>query len=586
MTQSKNVTLFNRVTDTKNPRIIPIEEAFERIRTGKETKEVVTKVYKGDVEAKNELPAVCFSGEFKYRSINGLEKANGLAILDFDSTKYEEEPYKAATQLKKDLSEDNYIFAAWLSPSLGGIKALVKIPEVNDDSEYKQYYEALLVAYPTADSQTKDISRVSYESYDPNIYINESAKQWNIKHIEKSEENKLLEISLSMIRGAVQGERHNTLLRAARLAGGYVAGGYIDEEEAFKSMQEIAIERGFDNPIEKTIRDGINYGKSNPLEVNDSVKRSFKIDKIQDLSDNTILKFIVKKGYGWSKIDDFHEGRVELGVKTGIDFFDKHFMWKKNELYLLTAPKGRGKTLVTSALQVLAEICADWTWIISAQENKVEDYKENLFKYYTHRDTKELKAQDLVLYKKIQDYIDRKYIFLTGIDTVEEALVTTKFIVNRNKNKSYALFLDPINSFMAGFGYSGQVEYSNGHEIAKKVLDFSLKYCTVFVTSHTIIKKQREGMILSESVFGEGGWWLNKASFTMGLNREQGTNDNVLNIDNVRNRKTGGSETFKSNPIVISWKGYDIDISMKENESDVRYDVIGMLQEKFNKVLV
>ena len=103
------------------------------------------------------------------------------------------------------------------------------------------------------------------------------------------------------------------------------------------------------------------------------------------------------------------------------------------------------------------------------------------------------------------------------------------------------------------------------------------------ITQHTIISKQRENNGVVSSVHAEGGWYLNKASYTCTINREQGSNESVFNIDNVRNRKTGGKETKLSNSFILEWSPYDINIRMEELGSDSQTNVLKNLQQKHRR---
>lgn len=77
-----------------------------------------------------------------------------------------------------------------------------------------------------------------------------------------------LNTAVQMIRDAVDGEKHSTLLKAARLLGGYVAGGVVVESEAVNVLEtEIAHKANVSNQdlARKTIQNGLNYGKAYPI---------------------------------------------------------------------------------------------------------------------------------------------------------------------------------------------------------------------------------------------------------------------------------------------------------------------------------
>lgn len=119
---------------------------------------------------KEGLKSVCFSGEFSQRSAKNIIRHSGFACLDFDDV---DDP----VCLRDSLQDNEYIYSAFISPSGNGVKALVKIPK--DIQNHKKYYEAICETFDsTLDTKTKDVSRVCYESYDPDLFINHNSKEW------------------------------------------------------------------------------------------------------------------------------------------------------------------------------------------------------------------------------------------------------------------------------------------------------------------------------------------------------------------------------------------------------------------------
>jgi hypothetical protein len=173
---------------------------LERIKDGAVEKTVTlcrSKMTKKERDLiKGELSAVTFCGTFNTRAKNGLKKGSGLSILDFDNLTYEE-----TLELKEKLKSNQFIFSVWLSPSGLGLKALVKIPEVTSNDEYNSYYKALINDFEwikneyndkVIDTSGQDVSRLCFESYDPDIYINldsELFTKFQIKEVEISSEN-------------------------------------------------------------------------------------------------------------------------------------------------------------------------------------------------------------------------------------------------------------------------------------------------------------------------------------------------------------------------------------------------------------
>lgn len=160
---------------------------LERIKFGQlkdKIQEIRAALTKEDRDKlKDKLPAVTFCGTFTRRAKNGLKLASGFSIIDFDKLKSHDE----LLNLKEKLSKDTYIFSVWISPSGIGLKALVKIPVVVDNDEYNKRYKAIYKHFlwvndefgdDVIDTSGQDISRLCYESYDPDIYINYDSNEF------------------------------------------------------------------------------------------------------------------------------------------------------------------------------------------------------------------------------------------------------------------------------------------------------------------------------------------------------------------------------------------------------------------------
>jgi hypothetical protein len=171
------VTVFAHVKDVENPFYKEIDDVLNDIKNGT-NKDYIEKIRSEDDKKKRnilkqKLRSICFSGEFSYRSAKNCIKHSGFACLDFDDV---DEP----NVLRDSLQNNEYIYSAFVSPSGNGVKALVKIPQSIKD--HKKYYEAICETFDTKlDTATKDISRVCYESYDSELFINPDSKVWELK---------------------------------------------------------------------------------------------------------------------------------------------------------------------------------------------------------------------------------------------------------------------------------------------------------------------------------------------------------------------------------------------------------------------
>lgn len=168
------VTIFSNILDVANPFYKEVDEVLHYFKSGKNKHRIDTIKAEPNKQARNllkkELKSICFSGEFSQRAAKNIIRHSGFACLDFDDV---EDP----ACLRDSLQDNEYIYSAFISPSGTGVKALVKVPK--DIANYKKYYEAICETFDSKlDTGTCDISRVCYECYDPDLFINHNSKEW------------------------------------------------------------------------------------------------------------------------------------------------------------------------------------------------------------------------------------------------------------------------------------------------------------------------------------------------------------------------------------------------------------------------
>lgn len=129
---------------------------------------------------KQQLPSICFSGTFKQRNDASIIQHSGLICLDFDKFPNDEQ----LNNWRASLISNEYTFSLFTSPSGKGIKVLVRIPPEKEN--HQLYFKALSEYFncPYLDEGAKSLSMATYESYDPNLFINENALVW----VQKEEE--------------------------------------------------------------------------------------------------------------------------------------------------------------------------------------------------------------------------------------------------------------------------------------------------------------------------------------------------------------------------------------------------------------
>lgn len=220
------ITYFKTINDTDSPFHIDIYKAIDRIRSGA-SKELIGKVrLDEDKDSRNNLkkrlPAICFSGTFSKRLDSSIIEHSGIMCLDFDGFRDEQHLYSK----RMELIEDPYTYCLFTSPSGDGLKVLVRVPK--DPKNHKKYFKALENYYACEefDRSCKNISRVCYESYDPEIFVNELSDVWEemekepdipvkskatIKISDSNEIVRRLSLWWNKSYGMIQGQRNNNL---------------------------------------------------------------------------------------------------------------------------------------------------------------------------------------------------------------------------------------------------------------------------------------------------------------------------------------------------------------------------------------
>lgn len=298
---------------------------------------------------------------------------------------------------------------------------------------------------------------------------------------------------------------------------------------------------------------------------------------IKELNNNTFnyKKHIVDKRELNKYIEKYHKGEIKKGYGIGVDWFDKYFVAKENEFYAVVGKKGDGKTTIQQILFLMLSIVNNLHWVVCFKENMNWSVKVNLLNNLLGQKESYIAKTNPILYKKASDWIDEHFTFLE-IDSLEEGLKVGEHMI-KDGIKVHAIVFDPANSFDYGFNETGN-DFSDGKKSAKELLKYSLNNSSVHISQHPTMSGQRkEGDITSAEA--EGGWFFNKASFTYNINRTRGTDDSRIQIENVRNKLTGGGETHFENPLVMHWSPGKIGISCGHNRID---DIIQYLKKKHN----
>jgi hypothetical protein len=173
------ISFTDSIYGSKN-RNVEIQKVLKEIKTGfwkNQIDEIRYHNSNGDIEKadyiKKTLPAFTVSATYKEnRKKKNIESYTNLLHLDYDYVDNVQE-------LKAKVNDIPYTYASFISPSGNGLKVLVKSDNILSTHTFsfnalKEHYDGIVGV--TSDNSVKDILRLCFISYDPDLYLNEDAE--------------------------------------------------------------------------------------------------------------------------------------------------------------------------------------------------------------------------------------------------------------------------------------------------------------------------------------------------------------------------------------------------------------------------
>ena len=558
------VTIFKSIKDTKAPHHIAMPTALRRIQQGK-SKSIISEVRAGEKAKKKELPIVCFSGEFSERNDDALFEHSGYIILDFDHVKVDE--------VKKALATDEYVYSCWVSPSGDGVKALVRI---TNPERHRDHFRALCTYFHKqyfleVDESGINESRACFESYDPDIVIKDTSKKFGAFTSEFAEKQTpdnesysytdymKLNLAARMIRNAEDGQKWLTLNKAAILCGGYISAGRMEEDEVIRILMREIEKRDLDSidHAKTTILSGIEKGKSMPIKALIDNEQSAERDLLIHDGD---MSFISSDDEDFRWIDDFSQGKIEVGLKTGDERFDKHFRYKK-EFVIINGHSNVGKTTSALYLIVNATIRHKWNWVLYSSENRTASIKMQLMQFASD---KRISDMNYLERKAAYEWVNKHFTVISNNQVYSYSdliLFMEKILIQQPVD---AIFIDPYNSLKLDMKGSNIGVHDYHYESASSFLTFSkAKNVAVWLNTHAFTEAQRrkgaDGLPVApyEEDTEGGGKFVNRADCFLTIHRKvQSPDHNVrrlteIHVRKVRETETGGYPTPIEEPYLM-----------------------------------
>lgn len=448
------VTIFQNINDTRTPHHRHILKILDRIKSGKSQKQVMDIRLEADKDKRNQLkgklPSVCFSGTFRERNNASLIKHSGFICLDFDNQ-----------LIKGELEEDENIFAAWESPSGTGVKALVRIPTDN----HRGSFLALQKKYPTMDTACKDVARVCYESWDPNLYLNQEAKvfkeqieeTWTEVSVDKPETDstKIYEkLKVWLERKGErfsEGNRNNFLCKLLGACNRF--GISRQDARSFVLYDFVNGASGFALGELETVLKSV-YGNYRSQHGTCQFESSEIVVKdTREVISESVIDFslppkdiIFLNDVREDMLYDFEHGPAK-GETTHMFETDSIFRWAKGELTCMYGIGNHGKTAMAAYLMLQKCVMDDWVWVIfSPEQYPPKWFYTEWVQMFIGRPSKGPNKMSLAEFKEGMDFIHDHilYLFPENNDPTAE-YVNERFIEAISKRRVDGVMVDPWN---------------------------------------------------------------------------------------------------------------------------------------------
>jgi len=417
---------------------------------------------------KHWLPSVCFSGKFTTRTDSGLLEHSGFLVLDFDDV-YE------IGEMMAMLATHDFIYAAWLSPRANGIKALVRIA---DTSKHIEHFEALKEIFPEIDKSGRNVSRVCYESYDPNIYINEQAKAFKkIKTTEKVEAKEVLYNESEVFRNLlkwlsnkndafVKGERNIFIFKLASAccrfgvqlmaAESLILAEFPPSNDFTLSECKKAIQSAY-----KSSAFGTSVFEKDIL-VDKQTRQEVKFD--EELYDMSVRPrdVIYAEEVKGAALNIYHSG-YEKVEGIGVRDFDEKFKLKKGDMTLISGISNMGKSQILKWFMLMRIIkFGDKFAVFAPEDFPTEEYYHDFVEMYmgcdcTPTNSNRPSESD---YKTVYDLIGKHIFFIYPKElSPTPDYIKERFLEMIIKEKVTCLVIDPFNQLTHDYGRQRQDLY-------------------------------------------------------------------------------------------------------------------------------
>jgi RecA-family ATPase len=331
----KDVNIYRNINGTEM-KSIDISLILKHIKNGRwqtQVNEIRDIINRNENEKasvlKKTLPAFTPSGTFyERRKKENIESYSGILHLDYDKVDNVE-------IIKDILTTIPYTYSAFISPSGNGIKVFVLTdakPKEHTEffNQIRAYYDGILGI--ESDNSVKDITRLCFVSFDPNLYLNESSEIF--RYLNSSPSISEVWNFTSKKFKFVEGQRNNFIHLFACNANRFG----IDKNETIGYALNYSDDSFTVDEIETAIKSAY---KNNSFEAGKFERKSLVTNSINELNSvksNSVLTY--KKANEW-----LEAAKLRPNPKKIFGTF-----WFENEVCILFADTNVGKSIL--AMQI------------------------------------------------------------------------------------------------------------------------------------------------------------------------------------------------------------------------------------------
>lgn len=460
-----NVSIYKDSFDVTSRYVVSVDDALLRIKNGKSQLKIIEIRNEADQERQQKLklslPSVTFSGTFSSRNDDGLIQHSGFICLDFDHTNVLE---------KKDFfTKWEYTYATWISPRGEGVKVLVKIA---DGRKHKEHFIALKNLFKDTDEKCINVSRVCFESYDPDIFINTKSRVFKEAIVHEVESKVYTSTEFETYKKLIKWlENKGKIFESGNrnqyvfvLAGAMCRYGFT-QEETTSMLQSDYTESTF--PEKEIVRAVRSAFKKNEKQAGTCEFRN------EDLSVKETKVEVDPKTFeeGFKPTDVFYGADVfenareiyRVGYKsaesTHVPKLDEYFKWKRGQTTILSGIGNYGKTFYLLQLMLIKSYFDNTKWALFSPEHTPAeefyfDLTESLLGARCDGGARYKPSEEV--FSKAYDFVSNHFYYVYP-ESIEPSplIIKTKFLELILKEKVDGVVIDPFNQLSNNYGSAG-----------------------------------------------------------------------------------------------------------------------------------